>query len=105
LTNTTIIGTPGVQSVCYIAGSVSCTNGIGSFAAYVCKFYPTGITNTLAHNNLRIFGFTGTGVIYTNFYSHIGASLGTITTPIPEDLQPGEALFGTGCTEATNVSL
>jgi hypothetical protein len=79
------------------------TASIGSFSTNSIGFGATGITNTTA-TNLRLFGFTGTTVMFTNTITKRNVSLGTIGTGTSLILQPGEALYGTGCTEITNVA-
>ena len=66
-------------------------------------FSAGGVTNTTGAD-LRIFGFTGTSVTFSNAASKMNAPLGTISSGTSFILQPGEMLYGSSCTEVTNVS-
>jgi hypothetical protein len=66
-------------------------------------FGSTGITNTTGVE-LRIFGFTGTSVTFSNGVTKRNVSLGTMATGQMLILQPNEMLYGTACGEITNIA-
>lgn len=83
------------------AGILISTNGVASFATNAAAFTAGGITNTLAVN-LLVEGFTGTAVVKSNSLYKLAYTLGTISSPASEILQPGEMLYGSSCACVTN---
>jgi len=58
---------------------------------------PTGYTNT-GMKSIRVFGFTGTTVTFSNALSKINFPIGNISNPGQMlILQPNESLTGTTC--------
>lgn len=79
------------------SGTATATIGFASMATNATlAVTATGVTNTL-NINYQIYGFTGVGVVLTNYTRTYGAELGTLTAPDTISLQPGDALVGTSC--------
>lgn len=85
-------------------GVLSARVGFASYATNITSISTGGWTN-VGPKTLRVFGFTGTSVIFSNSVSKLNFSLGTITTGSTFTLNPSESLTGTSCACAGSVLL
>ena len=83
-----------------VQGGIASAPGFGSTgtnASYALN--ATGITNS-GTKTIRLIGFTGNSVTFSNAISGVSCSLGTISAPIWITLNPNECVFGTNCADA-----
>ena len=79
-----------------LKGTMSATNGFGSYSTTTYSMTATGYTNT-SGRNIRVIGFTGTSVTQSNATLASSFSRGTLTTPTDFVLQTKESVSGSSC--------
>lgn len=84
----------------FATNTIAATNGFASYATNTYTVTTGGYTN-LGTKTVKLWGFTGTSVVFSNSVSRTQFSLGTVVAiGVPQILNPNESLTGTSCAAA-----